>query len=96
MPIEATMRKQRKSATVKYLERVRQVLRNQLNGRNKPKAIIMYALPVIRYPPGIASGPQKEIDATNVKTFKVQHPENLRATERGWVRISECQSRNPG
>ncbi|KAF7666151.1 hypothetical protein LDENG_00119060 [Lucifuga dentata] len=30
----------------------------------------MHALPVIRYPPGIISWPQEEMDATDVKTRK--------------------------
>ena len=38
----------RKSTTAKYLQRVRQVLKSQLNGKNKVRAINMYALPVIR------------------------------------------------
>ncbi|KAF7650746.1 hypothetical protein LDENG_00121320 [Lucifuga dentata] len=58
----------RRSATAKYLQRVRQVLRSQLNGRNKIQAINMYALPVIRYPAGIISWPQEEMDDTDVKT----------------------------
>ncbi|KAF7656211.1 hypothetical protein LDENG_00045200 [Lucifuga dentata] len=37
----------RRSATAKYLQRVRQVLRSQLSGRNKIQVINMYALPVI-------------------------------------------------
>ncbi|KAF7649379.1 hypothetical protein LDENG_00142260 [Lucifuga dentata] len=58
----------RGSATAKYLQRVRQVLRSQLSGRNKTQAINMYTLPVIRYPAGIISWPQEEMDATDVKT----------------------------
>ena len=42
----------RKSTTAKYLQRVWQVLKSQLNGKNKVQAINMYALPVIRYPAG--------------------------------------------
>ncbi|KAF7665887.1 hypothetical protein LDENG_00129970, partial [Lucifuga dentata] len=51
----------RRSATAKCLQRVRQVLRSQLNGRNKIQAINMHALPVIRYPAGIISWPQEEM-----------------------------------
>lgn len=47
---------------------VRQVLRSQLNGRNKFQAINMYVLPTIRYPGRIVNWPQKEIYATNVNT----------------------------
>ncbi|KAF7656846.1 hypothetical protein LDENG_00035490, partial [Lucifuga dentata] len=62
----------RGSTTAKYLQRrVRQVLRSQLNGRNKIQAINMYALPVIRYPAGIISWPQEEMDTTDVKTRKL-------------------------
>ncbi|KAF7644738.1 hypothetical protein LDENG_00216610, partial [Lucifuga dentata] len=61
----------RRSTTAKYLQRVRQVLRSLLNGRNKINAINMYALPVIRYPAGIISWLQQEMDATDVKTGKL-------------------------
>ncbi|KAJ0055988.1 hypothetical protein NL108_017219 [Boleophthalmus pectinirostris] len=58
----------RKAAMAKYLQRVRQVLRSQLNGKNKAQAINSYALPVIRYPAGIISWPKEEIQTTDVKT----------------------------
>lgn len=61
----------RKAATAKYLQRVRQVLRSQLNGKNKVQAINSYALPVIRYPAGIVSWPKEEIQTTDVKTRKL-------------------------
>ena len=61
----------RKAATAKYLQRVRQVLRSQLNGKNKSRAINSYALPVIRYPAGIISWPKDEIQNTDVKTRKL-------------------------
>uniref|UniRef100_A0A7N8XHF5 Reverse transcriptase domain-containing protein n=1 Tax=Mastacembelus armatus TaxID=205130 RepID=A0A7N8XHF5_9TELE len=61
----------RKAATAKYLQRVRQVLRSQLNGKNKVQAINTYALPVIRYPAGIISWPKEDIEATDVKTRKL-------------------------
>ena len=61
----------RKSTTTKYLQRVRQVLKSQLNGRNKIQAINMYAIPVIRYPAGIISWPKEEIEATDIKTRKL-------------------------
>ena len=48
----------RKSATVKCLRRVRQVLRSQLNGQNKIQAINTHALPVIRYTAGIITWPE--------------------------------------
>ena len=38
----------RKSASAKYLHRVRQVLRSQLNGQNKIRVIKKCALPIIR------------------------------------------------
>ncbi|KAF7644151.1 hypothetical protein LDENG_00226810 [Lucifuga dentata] len=60
----------RRSGTAKYLQRVRQVL-SQLDGRNKIQVINMYALPVIRYPAGIISWAQEEMDATDVKTRKL-------------------------
>ena len=44
-----------RSITDKYLQRVRQVLESQLNGKNKIQAINTYELPVIRYPAGIVS-----------------------------------------
>uniref|UniRef100_A0A3B5PPD0 Reverse transcriptase domain-containing protein n=1 Tax=Xiphophorus maculatus TaxID=8083 RepID=A0A3B5PPD0_XIPMA len=61
----------RKGATAKYLQRIRQVLRSQLNGKNKIRAINSYALPVIRYPAGIISWPKEEIKATDIKTRKL-------------------------
>ncbi|XP_051920732.1 uncharacterized protein LOC127600296 isoform X1 [Hippocampus zosterae] len=61
----------RKAATAKYLQRVRQVLRSQLNGKNKTRAINSYALPVIRYPAGIIRWPKEEIQTTDVRTRKL-------------------------
>ncbi|KAI3374267.1 hypothetical protein L3Q82_006114 [Scortum barcoo] len=61
----------RKSGLAKYLKRVRQVLRSQLNGKNKVCATNTYALPVIRYPTGIISWPKEEIEATDIKTRKL-------------------------
>ncbi len=61
----------RKTATAKYLQRVRQVLKSQLNGKNKIRAINTYALPVIRYPAGIINWPKEEIEATDIKTRKL-------------------------
>ncbi|TDH12783.1 hypothetical protein EPR50_G00051580 [Perca flavescens] len=58
------------SATDKYLPRVRQVLKSQLNGKNKVRAINKFALPVIRYPAGIITWPKEEIEATDIKTRK--------------------------
>ncbi|XP_055368940.1 uncharacterized protein LOC129604854 [Betta splendens] len=60
-----------KSERDKYLQRVRQVLRSQLNGKNKSQAINSYALPVIRYPAGIIRWPKEEIQTTDVKTRKL-------------------------
>ncbi|XP_051929435.1 uncharacterized protein LOC127605701 [Hippocampus zosterae] len=61
----------RKAATAKYLQRVRQVLRSQLNGKNRTRTINSYALPVIRYPAGIIRWPKEEIQTTDVKTRKL-------------------------
>ncbi|XP_039892266.1 uncharacterized protein LOC120736309 [Simochromis diagramma] len=61
----------RKAATTKYLQRVRQVLKSQLNGKNKIWAINTYALPVIRHLAGIISWPKEEIEATDIKTRKL-------------------------
>ncbi len=61
----------RRSATVKYLQRVRQVLRSQLNGWMKIQAINTYALPVIRYPASIIAWPKEEIEAPDIKTRKL-------------------------
>ena len=58
----------RKVAMVKYLQRVRQVLRSQLNGK-KIWAINSYALPLIIYPTGIINWPKDEIQHSGVKTF---------------------------
>ena len=60
-----------RSATAKYLERVRQVLKSLLNGKNKIQAINSYALPIIRCPAGIISWPVEEMQAADVKTRKL-------------------------
>uniref|UniRef100_A0A096LTJ7 Reverse transcriptase domain-containing protein n=1 Tax=Poecilia formosa TaxID=48698 RepID=A0A096LTJ7_POEFO len=57
----------RKGATAKYLQRMRQVLRSQLNGKNKIHAINCYSLP----PAGIIRWSKEEIKTTNVKTSKL-------------------------
>ena len=61
----------RRTATSKYHQRVRQVLKSQLNGKNKIQAINTYALPVIRYPAGIVSWTKEEMEAADVKTRKL-------------------------
>ena len=50
---------------------MRQVLKSQLNGKNKIQAINTYALPVIRYPAGIVSWTKEEMEAADVKTRKL-------------------------
>ena len=45
------------SATAKYLQGVRQVLKSQLNKKIKIQALNIYALPVIRYLSGMISRP---------------------------------------
>ena len=57
----------RKTATSKYHQRPRQVLKGQLNGNNKIKAINTYALTVIRYPAGIVSWTKEEMETADVK-----------------------------
>lgn len=63
-------------ATARYLQKVRQVLRSQLNKRHKLWAISTYALPVIRYP---ASIHWLEEEIEGMYGFRVpsqgQHPE---------------------
>uniref|UniRef100_A0A8C4WGB1 Reverse transcriptase domain-containing protein n=1 Tax=Gopherus evgoodei TaxID=1825980 RepID=A0A8C4WGB1_9SAUR len=61
----------RKSATSKYHQRIRQVLKSQLSGKNKIHAINRYALLVIRYPAGIVSWPKEDMEAADVKTRKL-------------------------
>ncbi|KAF7649611.1 hypothetical protein LDENG_00138900, partial [Lucifuga dentata] len=58
-----------RSATAKYLQQVRQVLRSQLNGRNKIQAINTYAASH-QIPAGI-SWPKEEIEATDIRTRKL-------------------------
>ena len=60
-----------RSATAKYLWRVRQILKSQLFGKRKIQAINTYALRVIRYPTSIISWPLEEMQATDVKTRKL-------------------------
>ena len=52
------------------LHRVRQVLRNQLKGQKKSRAINTSTLAVIRYPSGIVTWPKKE-RGHSYKTRKV-------------------------
>ena len=52
----------RKTATSKYHQRVRQVLKSHFSGKNKIKAINTFALPFIRYPPGILSWTKEEME----------------------------------
>ena len=54
----------RKTATTKHLQRMRQVLKSQPNGKNKVCAINTYVLPVIRCPTGIITWSKEEIEAT--------------------------------
>ena len=56
-----------RSATPKYLQRVRQVRKSQLNGKNKIQAINTYPLPAIRYSVRIISWPLEEVQAPHVK-----------------------------
>lgn len=53
------------------MQRVKQVLRSKLNGKNKIWAINTYAMTVIRYLTGIISWPNEETNATNIKTRKL-------------------------
>ena len=50
---------------------VRQVLKSQLNGKNKIQVINTYAQPVIRYPAGIMSWSLQEVQATDDKTRRL-------------------------
>ncbi|TWW76598.1 hypothetical protein D4764_13G0012600 [Takifugu flavidus] len=61
----------RRSATAKYLQRLRQVLKSQLNGKHKIQAINTYTLPVIRYPAGIIPWPLEEIqeETTSLREY---------------------------
>lgn len=70
-----------RSATVKYPQKLKQVLRSWLNSR-KIQGINTYALAVSSHPAGIRSWPQEETDATDVMTqkllmvYKDLHPES--------------------
>ena len=83
------------SATAKYLHRVRQVLRSQLNGQNKIQAINTYDLPIIRYPAGIITQPKGEIEAIDVKTRRLLtmhggfHPKSNWDCTLSWKREAE-------
>lgn len=61
----------RKTETYKYHQRIRQILKNQLDGKYKIHAINMYALLVIRYPVGLVSWPKQDMKAADVKTWKL-------------------------
>lgn len=77
----------RKSATAKYLHRVRQVLKSQLNRKNKIRAINTYALPVIRHTAGITNCPKEEIEATDIMTRKLTPETRLCQGGRGLVSV---------
>lgn len=85
----------RSLATAKYIQRVRWLLKSQLNGRNKIQAINICTLPTIRYPAGVMSWPQEETDVTDVKTWKLlavhggfQLPETLQTLIGGQALLS--------
>ena len=63
------------SALSKYLLKVKQVLRSQLNGQNNIQAINTHALTIIRYLAGLIIWPKEEIDATdiNTRTLLIMH-----------------------
>ncbi|XP_050771922.1 LOW QUALITY PROTEIN: adhesion G protein-coupled receptor E3-like [Gopherus flavomarginatus] len=61
----------RKTATSKYHQRIRQVLKSQRSGKNKIHTINRYALLVIRYPAGIVSWSKEDMEAADVKTRKL-------------------------
>lgn len=61
----------RKTATTIYMQMVRQVLRSQLDGKNKIWAINTYALLIISYSAGIISWPEEEIEASDIKARNV-------------------------
>ena len=91
----------KRSATAKYLQRVRQVLKSQLNGKNNIQAINTYALPVIRYPTGVISWPLEEMQAAGVNSRKLLtmhggfHPKFIILrlyANRGGEGTSECQT----
>lgn len=48
----------RKPAMTEYLQRIRQVLRSQMNGRNIVQPINICVLPAIRYATGIINWPR--------------------------------------
>ena len=50
---------------------MRQVLKSQLNGKNKIRAINSYTVPVIRYPAAVVTWPTEEMDAADIKTRKL-------------------------
>ena len=56
-----------------YLQKMRQVLKSKLNGKNKIQAINTNALPVIRYPTGIIFWPLREMQATDVEKLLTIH-----------------------
>lgn len=60
----------RKSATTKYIQRLRQVLRQQ-NGLSKIQHILMSAVSVIRYPADISVWSKEEMEANDIKTQKL-------------------------
>lgn len=76
----------RKTVTAKYLQRVRQVLKSQLNVKNKILTINNHALLVIRYPAGMVSGPIQDMETRNW-VIPASTPVRKRGSE-----LSETQS----
>ena len=87
----------RRTATSKYHQRVRQVLKIQLNVQNKIQAINTY-LPVIRYPAGIVSWTKEEMEAADARRLppQVQCPETVHQPKRGWTGPGERPSHHTG
>lgn len=63
--------KARKTETSKYYQNIRQVLKSQLNGKNKIQTMNTYDLSVIRYPADIVSWPKQDMEAAIVKIQKL-------------------------
>lgn len=55
----------------KYFQRVTQAFRCQPHDRYRIQVVTMHILPTSKYPAGIVSWPQEEIDPTDVKTWKL-------------------------
>ena len=85
----------RKSATSKYLLRIRQVLKSQL-GMGRSKSELSTCMPVIRYPAGIITWLKEESEATDIKARKILPMHGGFNPKSSTMRLTLRRGREPG